>query len=82
MKAREIRGHDELIGARGLANWVSTEVRLPGPGEYVLTYSSQCGQGVAYSTVCELTGARLWRGDVSWTPTHWMPLPDPPCYDE
>lgn len=61
-----------------VSTWVSTKDLLPESEVYVLTYSAQSGQGVAYSTVCEITGARLWRGDVSWTPTHWAPLPPPP----
>ena len=58
--------------------WISVEDRFPESGEWVLVYMPKkksvhylCYRGIE----CWVTPLYL---EPSETPTHWMPLPEPP----
>ena len=69
-------------------NWISIEERLPDFNENVLGYSLgnitvvyrynyKAWNGAEYQC-WELAEPGSYAEDGEWTPTHWMPLPEPP----
>jgi len=76
-----------------LPRWISVEERLPEPGESVLMFfratdadgRPSCigydrnGGLVSVATVERIKGQSFWTSDYGdETPSHWMPLPEPP----
>jgi hypothetical protein len=82
MKDLDIRirqGGDDAIAAVGelLPRWISVEERLPEEGDYCLV-SLEDSLGIAWWHN-EPTPKFIHEDiDNSWTPTHWMKLPEPP----
>lgn len=66
-------------------NWISVKDKMPNEGEIVMTY----GSGAANTQFCQA----YYRANGFWqeldecgdflddSPTHWMPLPEPPRAD-
>ncbi|UVS93515.1 DUF551 domain-containing protein [Burkholderia glumae] len=61
------------------ARWIATSDRLPSSAEGVLVAVEFFGPGdwrIKVGYLGEQGGWHVFGG--SWTPTHWMPLPEPP----
>ena len=56
--------------------WISVEDRLPGTYEQVVIIGRDPA-GYWYRKVLALDDVG-WMGQPEVTPTHWMPLPEPP----
>lgn len=59
-------------------DWVRVEDRLPDTGVHVLI----CNPNWDYCVVANYAGGDVWmdtwRQRMTYTPTHWIPLPAPP----
>ena len=55
-------------------DWISVKERLPEDGKRVLTYSERFGVEIGAHRSYWATIPLI----VSFEPTHWMPLPEPP----
>ena len=63
---------------RGLnVDWISVKYARPNDGTFVLVFEP--GE-VVYTAWYYCEDGGFFRDDngMLWTPTHWMPLPDPP----
>ncbi|WP_126242259.1 DUF551 domain-containing protein [Burkholderia gladioli] len=61
------------------ARWIATSDRLPSSSDEVLVAVEFFGAGdwrIKVGYLGEEGGWHVFGG--SWTPTHWMPLPEPP----
>ena len=61
-----------------MSEWISVEDRLPEKAVPVLI----CNPHWAYCVVANYAGCGVWMDTwhqrMTYTPTHWMPLPEPP----
>lgn len=70
-----------------MSGWIAVATRYPDPGDRVLCYN---GVDVDFARCFyERNGTRVWEYDSGYrwedddpSPTHWMPLPDPPTEDK
>ena len=65
-----------------MSKWIGVSERLPEPGVRVLIFCPLAEPNEVAAACLRHEG--LWRtddGDVlgESEPTHWMPLPEPPC---
>lgn len=69
-------------GENKVMEWISVKGRLPEKGEQVLVTNG------GFVCECYFVNNRWERGGVPlffMTPTHWMPMPEPPkekCHEE
>lgn len=83
----------DITDAFTKARWIPAEERLPRPGQEVLIFhratdadgTPSCigddGNGglITTATFERIEGQALWTSEYGdETPTHWMPLPEPP----
>lgn len=63
--------------------WISVKDSLPIDDEDVLVYNCEDGISTGYFNKQEFRG---WSTHYEWvpymSPTHWMPLPEPPKIEE
>jgi hypothetical protein len=78
------RLRSEIARLREERRWVSVEERLPGEDLYVLVREDDPSGSCEMHVACMLGShwyGNAHSGNVSGglvTPTHWMPLPEPP----
>ena len=75
--------------AKRVPRWISVHEALPGMDEKVL-FIPACNPGSVYIGKLKYVGevnavyfvVNNWRRTVTYSATHWMPLPEPPEEDE
>ena len=87
-KSRATRRRVGYVAKGEKMEWISVEDRLPKPYRAVLTCNAK---GICQDERDPLVGAWQNEGEMFWfrvwcpkpgqrlTPTHWMPLPEPPA---
>lgn len=75
----EKKTSDNKTSDKKISEWISVEERLPEDGQRVLVCSLYDLQNIGW-----LLGDGRWQIKTSYpdTPTHWMPLPEPPEVEE
>lgn len=59
-------------------DWISVKDRLPEIGIPVLIHNLHWAYGVVANYAGEGVWMDTWHQRMTYTPTHWMSLPDPP----
>ena len=75
MAIAALREQETATNCNGLGGWISVEERLPEVGQRVLVCSLYDLQNIGWHL-----GDGRWQIKTAYpdTPTHWMPLPEPP----
>lgn len=62
-----------------MSEWISVKDRLPNNSSRVLAYPNTVGEA---GTALYWENPQMWQDledhTEPWTPTHWIPLPEPP----
>ena len=61
--------------------WISVKDRLPETGEPVLIHNPNWDYGVVANYAGEGVWMDSWYKRMTYTPTHWIPLPESPKED-